>query len=136
MKKESEIKIGHIDISQLNAPPEKHEFATAKYFADMGKDIVFLKPSDIPNIHTPDILMDGIEWEMKCPSGNSKRTIETNLRNAAKQSHYIIFDLRRIQVPEKQCFAQLDRLFYSRSDIKRLLVIKKNNELFEYLKGS
>ena len=127
-------KIGKIDISQLNTPPEKHEFETAKYFAELGKDIVFLKPSSIPNLHTPDIRMDGVEWEMKSPTGNSKRTIETNLRNAAKQSHYIIFDLRRIQVSEKQCIAQLERLFNSRSDIKRLLVIKKNKTLAEYPK--
>lgn len=57
--------MGSIDISQLNTPPEKHEFETAKYFADRGKDIVFLKPSDIPKIHTPDIWMDGLEWEIK-----------------------------------------------------------------------
>ena len=66
---------GKIDISALNVPPEKHELETAKYFAGIGKDIVFLKPSSIPNIHTPDILMDGVEWEMKCPSGSSKGTI-------------------------------------------------------------
>ncbi len=126
------INIGKIDISNLNTPPEKHEFETAKYFASMGKDITFLKPSDIPNIHTPDILMDGIEWEMKSPSGNSKRTIETNIRQAAKQSHYIIIDLRRIQVPEKTCISQLEKLFNSRSDIRRLLIIRKNQELLEY----
>ena len=85
-------------------------------------------------MHTPDIIMDGIEWEMKCPTGNSKRTIETNLRNAAKQSQFIIFDLRRVQLPEKQCLAQLERLFRSRSDIRRLLIIKKNKVLEEYSK--
>lgn len=125
---------GTIDISQLNTPPEKHEFETVKYFASRGKDITFLKPSDIPNIHTPDILMDGIEWEMKCPSGNSKRTIETNVRQAVKQSHYIIIDLRRIKVPEKTCLTQLERLFYSRKDIRKMMVIRKNQELIEYPK--
>ena len=38
---------GNIDVSNLDYPPEKHEFETAKFFADMGKDIVFLKPSKI-----------------------------------------------------------------------------------------
>ena len=129
-----QIMSGTIDISQLNTPPEKHEFETAKYFALRGKDITFLKPSDIPNIHTPDILMDGTEWEMKCPSGNSKRTIETNVRQAVKQSHYIIIDLRRIKVPEKTCLTQLERLFYSRKDIRKMMVIRKNQELIEYPK--
>ena len=33
---------GIIDISQLNTPPEKHELATAKFFAERGKDIIFI----------------------------------------------------------------------------------------------
>ena len=86
--------VGNIDVSGLTTIPEKHEFDVAKYFASMGKDIKFLKPSQIPNTHTPDILMDGLEWEIKSPIGNSKRTIETNFRQAVKQSRYIIFDLR------------------------------------------
>ena len=94
---------GIIDISQLNTPPEKHELATAKFFAERGKDIIFIMASNIPEVHTPDILMDGLEWEIKSPQGKAKRTIETNFRHAVDQSLYIIFDLRRINLPEKQC---------------------------------
>ncbi len=65
--------IGTIDISQLNSPPEKTEFETAKYFANLGKNIVFIHPSAIPEQHTPDIIMDGVEWEIKCPIGESKK---------------------------------------------------------------
>ena len=117
---------GKIDISQLNTPPEKHEFATARYFAEMGKDIVFLKPSDIPTVHTPDIIMDGVEWEIKSPDGKSRRTIENNFRDAVKQSRYIIFDLRRIQVPEKTCISQLEKEWKVRPYLKRLYVICKS----------
>lgn len=123
---------GKIDVSELNTVPEKHEFDVARYFADLGKNIKFLQPSQIPNTHTPDISMDGLEWEIKSPQGNSKRTIEANFRNAVKQSHYIIFDLRRIKVPEKQCLAQLEKEFSVRPYVKRLLVIKKNGELLEF----
>ena len=122
---------GIIDISQLNTPPEKHELATAKFFAERGKDVTFIKASNIPNAHTPDILMDGIEWEIKCPQGKAKRTIETNFRHAIAQSHHIIFDLRRINLPEKQCIAQLEKEFRIRH-AKRLLIITKSEELLEY----
>ena len=125
---------GKIDISLLDATPEKHEFETAKYFAELGKDITFLKPSRIPDMHTPDILMDGIEWEIKSPTGGSKRTIETNFRKAVKQSHYIIFDLRRVKVTEKLCLSQLEKEFSVRPYVKRLLVIKKNGGFTEYKK--
>ncbi|MBP5652279.1 MAG: hypothetical protein J6X17_02505 [Lachnospiraceae bacterium] len=127
--------LGKIDISALNAPPEKHEFETVKYFANRGKDITFLKPSDIPNLHTPDILMDGVEWEMKCPLGSGKRTIEANFRKAVMQSKYIIFDIRYIKIPEKQCISQLEKEFNARPYIKRLYVIRKNGELLMYPKG-
>ncbi len=130
MKKKSVT--GNIDISQLDVPPEKHEFETAKFFAAMGKDIVFLKPSNNPKTHTPDIRMDGVEWEMKCPIGDSKRTIETNFRKAVLQSKYIIFDLRRIKVPEKLCLSQLEKEFSSRKYLKRMYVIRKNGELKIY----
>ena len=125
-------KIGRIDISQLNTPPEKHEFETAKFFADRGKDVVFLQPSDIPNLHTPDIKMDGIEWEIKCPQGSGKRTIEKNMVKAEAQSSYIILDLRWIKIAERQCLSQIKRNFESKSKIKRVLVITKGLRLVSY----
>ena len=123
---------GIIDISQLNTPPEKHELETAKFFSDMGKDIVFLRPSSIPNTYTPDILMDGIEWEMKNPVGNSKRTIEACFRKAVKQYKYIIFDLRRIQLSENQCISNLEKEFKARKYMKRMYIITKDGQLFVY----
>ena len=54
---------GSIDVSLLNNPPDKSEFAVAKYFADLGKDIVFIPPSAIPGQHRPDVFMDGVEWD-------------------------------------------------------------------------
>ena len=125
---------GTIDISQLNTPPEQHEFETAKFFSNLGKDIVFIKPSSIPSVHRPDILMDSLEWEIKCPEGSGKRTIEQNIRKAVLQSHYIIVDLRWIRVPEKQCLSQLELNFKTKPAIKRLLAIKKDLELVEFPK--
>lgn len=122
---------GKIDISNLDYPPEKHEFETAKYFANMGKDIVFLKPSNIKGEHTPDILMDGYKWEIKSPQGNSKRTIENNFRNAVAQSRYIIFDLRRIKLHDNQCVTKLEKEFKARHYLRILLIIKKDGTLVE-----
>ena len=101
----------------------------------MGKDVVFIKPSSIPNTHTPDILMDGVEWEMKTPIGNCRRTIEYCFRKAVKQSNYIIFDLRKIHWPEKQCISQLEKEFKVRNYIKRIYIITKNNELIRFQKN-
>ncbi|MBO7453682.1 MAG: hypothetical protein J6U54_25400 [Clostridiales bacterium] len=125
------MKRGKIDISDLDFPPEKHEFDTAKYFADLGKDVVFIKPSTIKGQHTPDIRMDGFEWEIKSPQGNSKRTIENNFRSAVMQSKYIIFDLRRIKLHDNQCVPKLEKEFRVRRYLKKLLIIKKDGTLLE-----
>ena len=123
------MKKGIIDISELDIPPEKHELLAAKYFADLGKDIVFIRPSDGEGIHRPDFRMDGVEWELKSPTGRSKRTIENNFRDAVKQSRYIIFDLRRIQLTDDMSVKQIKKEFSVRKYLKRLLIIHKDGTL-------
>ena len=123
---------GKIDISQLKVPPEKHELETARYFAKQGHDIEFIPPSNSPNIHTPDIKMDGVEWEMKSPVGKSRRTIEQIFRKAVKQSKYLIFDLRRINISESECIKELEHRFNTKTYVKRLLIIKKSGELVTF----
>lgn len=125
---------GNIDISQLLTPPEKHELETARYFAELGKDITFIRPSSIPNQHRPDIIMDGLEWEMKSPTGSGKRNIEYNFRKAIIQSKNIIFDLRNIKIPEQQCIVQLEKEFSARPYLNKLHIITKSGELLTYPK--
>ena len=121
---------GKIDVSRLdNTFPEDHELKVARYFADRGKDVTFIRPSNIPGVHTPDIYMDGVEWEIKSPVGKGRRTIEVNLRKAVTQSDSIIFDLRRSCLKEDWAVNQLLDSFKSKTKIKRLLIIKKNGEL-------
>jgi len=127
-------KIGTIDISQLKTPPEKSEFETAKYLAEKGKNIVFIRPSSIPNQHRPDILMDGLEWEIKCPKGKSRRTIENNMRKAIMQSHNIIFDLRHIKLSEDKSIAKLEHEFKINTRLKKIYIIKKDWTLLFYKK--
>lgn len=121
----------NIDLSELTVLPEEHEFRAAKFFAKRGKRIKFIKPSNIPSIHTPDFQMDGVDWEVKSPKGDSKRTIENNFRKAMLQSSNIIFDLRRCSLDEKQAINQLKRTFDDKKQIRKLLIITKNAELIE-----
>ena len=127
---------GIIDISKLKNPPEKHELETAKYFADLGYDIEFIPPSNIPEVHRPDIVMDGIEWEIKSPVGKGRRTIIRNLNMATKQSKNIIIDLRRIALPEAICVSQIEKIFCEQLKIKRILVIKKDGVLYRLQRKS
>lgn len=111
--------------------PEKHELGTASYFAALGKDVEFLSPSRTKGLKNPDILMDGILWEMKCPIGNGKRTLLTCLQRASKQSNNIIIDLRHTSLKTDYCHSVLLREFNLRSSVKRLVLITKSEQRTE-----
>ena len=125
---------GKIDISKLKVPPEKHELETARFFSERGYDIEFIPPSNSPNIHTPDIKMEGVEWEMKSPQGKGRRTIEKAIRQAVKQSHYIIVDLKRVKIPESKVLSQLEKEYNSRPYISRLYVITSGRKLIKFFR--
>ena len=118
----------------LNAKPYPHELALAELFADLGKDIVFLRPSNIPGVYIPDIRMDGLEWEMKSPEGKSERTIRRNLHKASTQSRNVIFDLGRIGIPEDKCLKQLNEAFDSSHYIKNMIIVTKAKEIIRLKK--
>ena len=120
---------GLINTSKLNNPPEEHELNVANYFSALGYDIGFIPPSNIPNFHAPDIIMDGIEWEIKSPQGKGKHTIERNISNALLQSRFIIIDLSRITLNENDCLKQINKEFNIRKQIKKLYIITKEKEL-------
>ena len=91
--------------------------------------VIFLKPSNIQDSNTPDICMDGLEWEMKSPIGSSRRTIRRNLHKASKQSRNIIFDLSRIGISEEDCIRELRNAFKTSNHIRNMLIITKEQEL-------
>ena len=127
--------VGKIDISELNTPPEKHEFETAKFFANKGFDVTFLKPSSIKGTNNPDFLLLGKIWEIKSPIGKSRRTYEDNLRKAIKQSGNIIFDLRRLDWSSEMLCINVLNKYKSLLAVKILLIIKRNGKLLT-LKGN
>ena len=75
--------------------------------------------------------MDGIEWEIKSPTGKGRNTILRNMKQAAKQSKNVIIDLRRISMPEKECIMQIEKRMRENTSIKQILIIKKDGELLE-----
>lgn len=81
---------------------EDHEYETVKYFLDLGADIELIPPSQIKYLRMPDIIMNGISWEMKSPVGKGKYTIQNILQSAAGQSRNIIIDLRRCKMPSEE----------------------------------
>lgn len=74
--------------------PWPHELHIANILAMAGHNIEFLPES---NINTADILLDGIEYEMKSPFANKPDKLERNIKRGLRQSKNIIFDSSRIK---------------------------------------
>jgi len=102
-KKYKKIISGQVIIpaGHLN-PPEPHEVDAAFILANHYQtDVEFLIPIDDYKRKTADIKMLGVEWEIKCPAGNSKYTIQEQFRRASKQAKNIIIDTRRTKLEYK-----------------------------------
>ncbi len=125
------IKPGKI-IIQHGAFPEPHEIMTANFFTGIGKDIEFIRPNLASGVKNPDIKMDGIKWEIKSPCGNSRATIEKIYKKAQLQSINIIFDLRRIGMPEEKAISKIKREFSLRpGKVKRVIIITKKAKILD-----
>ena len=55
---------------------EAHETATVIFFTELGYDIELIPRSQVEGIHRPDIVMNGLEWEIKAPKGEGKWLIK------------------------------------------------------------
>jgi len=113
---------------------EDHEYETVKYFLDLGADVELIPPSQIKYLRMPDIIMNGISWEMKSPVGKGKYTIQNILQSAAGQSRNIIIDLRRCKMPSEEAINKIRREFDKSKNIHCMKVIQKNGELLDFEK--
>ncbi len=119
-------------IGTIIVPPgvfiDAHEKKVTDFLAvERSADITFLIPNRSIGQKTPDIEMNGLLWEIKIPKGRGSRTIENTLRQASKQSPYVILDLRRMdgRVPTKKFVAEVERQFIQNKSIKHSIVITR-----------
>ena len=111
-----------------------HENATAVFLTEQGFDIELIPASNIEGIHTPDIKMNGLEWEMKAPIGEGKYLMSNTVQKAVKQSNNVIIDLRHTKRHQTKCIRELEREFSKSSSLKRLKVIAKNGKTLDFSK--
>lgn len=111
-----------------------HENATAVFLTEQGFDVELIPASNIEGVHTPDIKMDGLKWEMKAPLGEGNQLIENTIQRALKQSQNIIIDLRHTKRHQTKCLRELEKQFLSKKGIKRLKVITKSGKTLDFEK--
>ena len=111
-----------------------HENATVVFLTQLGYDVELLVPVQRKNARTPDISINGLYWEIKCPVGKSTNTIKRAFKTALRQSKYIIFDLRNSKMPDKVNVPKLEKEFSEIRSAKQLIIITKKGKLIDYSK--
>ena len=111
-----------------------HENATAVFLTEQGFDIELIPASNIKGVHTPDIKMNDIKWEMKAPTGEGKYLMANTIQKAVKQSQNVIVDLRRTKRHQTKCLRELEKEFNRSGSLKRLKVITKNGKTIDFEK--
>ena len=129
-KKRKQKNLGKVIIPTGHPnPPEQHEvdiaFILARHFQCT---VEFLVPIDDYKRKTADIVMLGVQWEMKSPTGASKATIENQFRRASSQASNIIIDTRRTMleyesIKKSVLFAMKKRP--SMKKVNRIILIDK-----------
>ena len=121
-------KIGKLKQNGVRLEP--HEKRTVDFLRKKGHNIELIPPSNIPKAKTPDMMMDGTEWEMKSPTTSNEKTIERMFLRGLKQSNKIIFDLRFVKKDSDKIARYLEKLFRQTRSIRSLIIIRENKEAF------
>ena len=110
---------------------EEHEYATVKLLLNQGYNIELIPTSQVKGMRTPDISVNGVLWEIKSPTGNSKNTIKHTLQNASHQANNVIVDLRRCKLPEDQAIKDLEQRYRLSKRIRRMKIVTKDEKIID-----
>ena len=111
-----------------------HEYATVVFHTDLGLDVELIPKSNTQGVHTADIRLNKLLWEMKAPKGQGKYLIQNTLHRAAHQSENVIIDLRRIKIHQTKCLREIEKEFTLSKSLKRIKIITKTGKLVDFTK--
>jgi len=104
-----------------------YEQLAVDYLRRAGYGVEFIPVSRNLYQRTPDILLNGIAWEIKTPLGNGSRTIENSIRSSKHQSPRLVLDIRFTKRIESQCIKEAKSRFRKVKKLEQLLLIRKND---------
>jgi hypothetical protein len=112
--------------------PEPHEVEVAWILARHYHTVVqFLTPSEGYKMKTADMVMNGVIWEVKSPTGKGRSTVPNQFKRAAKQSSHVVFDARRVRLDESEVLRQVRWNLETRKSLKVVLFITKAGTVVE-----
>lgn len=117
---ESEMEV--VDILVKHGIPKEH--------------VLFRKPIRSKGTRTSDLLIDGVEWEIKSLERLGKYTIDHALRAGLRQADNIVVDLRKLsKALEDKALVKLKREFCLVKSWRGLIIVVRfNGEILTYKK--
>lgn len=113
--------------TSMSPKPERFEQEAAGIVAEFfGKDAEFIVRQ---NSKTPDIAIDGVEWEIKSPLGKGKNNIHHQFARAMKQSKNIIIDAQRSKDDIRRIRSKLKKEASVAKTLRRLILITKEGQV-------
>ncbi len=126
------MKKGKLTSNGVHLQP--HEYHTIRVLLEKGHNVELMVPSMIKYQKMPDVLMDGVLWEIKAPEGAGKNTIKHNFQSAVKQCENVLIDLFRCGIDEISSLKELAACYNSSKRIRRLRVITKSETIIDIRK--
>lgn len=123
-------------IIPKNTPelPTPAEIKAARILSGYFKQSVeFLVPRNGFRQPTPDILVAGLLWEIKSPTGASRSTIENQIRSAVKQSENIVICGLDTKISDDEILKRIKAEVKNHKRILRVLYITKEKEIIKVL---
>ena len=118
--------------SGVFTPPRRrvcpHEDRVAEILAVAGHNVEFLLENEQKS---PDILLDGVEFEIKSPKSVSANTLEHLLKKGLKQCPNLIIDTSRTKMRDDKMRNFLTTQMRKTKQIKKMLLVTKKGQIID-----
>ena len=112
--------------------PSKNELWAAHIIAAYyDAKVEFVEPENRYMEHTADVLVDGIPHEIKTPESNKAKKVFNRLADGAKQADFVIVNSCETSMSVERIVGIAKRVLERKRNIKKIIVIKKDGEIYE-----
>ena len=109
-----------------------HELRCAKAIASAGHCVEFLARMEGYKVKTPDLVVDGVMWELKSPETSNLKSLQRVLRRAGSQSRNVIIDTTRAtKLSDAAIEKELRRLLPLTKSVKRIIMVAKGGNIVD-----
>ena len=118
--------------SAIEGDVRVHEIAAAQSLADyFDSTVLFIVPALGYKMKSSDVIVNGVDWEIKSPTGASKVTTIQKQFKGLRQSKNLLIDGRRLGLSDTFAITKIQQELKLRKSVKRLLYIQKTGKIVD-----